>query len=109
MGEKAHTGQFIQTKDRYAKRNPIFWNAKNPYSKIWLQHRLLYLYSFALLPSRLYCRFWNLTKSCVLLRSQTLLPIGNFTLPWRVLFFYKFIIAHTGKNAIGISMALCSK
>ena len=34
--------------------------------------------------SRLYCRFWNFTKSarsCA--RSRTLPPIGNFTLPWR--------------------------
>lgn len=44
-----------------------------------------------LLLSRLYCRFWNFTKSCNLFRcSRTLPPIGNFTLPRRLKNCYKF-------------------
>lgn len=44
-----------------------------------------------LLLSRLYCRFWNFTKSCNLFHcSRTLPPIGNFTLPRRLKNCYKF-------------------
>ena len=39
-----------------------------------------------LLSSRLYCRFWNFTKSAAQRRSRTIPPVGNFTPPRRTIF-----------------------
>ena len=40
----------------------------------------------SLLSSRLYCRFWNFTKSAAQRRSRTIPPVGNFTPPRRTIF-----------------------
>lgn len=59
-----------------------------------------------LLPSRLYCRLWNLTKSCPKflgsrankhVKKASLPPVGNFTLPRRriILFLHVNYILNT--------------
>ena len=52
-----------------------------------------------LLSSRLYCRFWNFTKSAAQRRSRTIPPVGNFTPPRRTIFICSLteyhILLHT--------------
>ena len=65
-------------------------------------------YCIVLLSSRLYCRFWNFTKSAVYTTScsaahlcahgsRTIPPVGTFTRPRRLYSFYKNTIplSHT--------------
>ena len=54
--------------------------------RIWKLFGIAVLFTFSLLSSRLYGRFWNCTKSCAM-RSRTLPPVGNYTLPWRYRYF----------------------
>ena len=51
----------------------------------------------SLLPSRLYCRFWNspLRHQISRLRgSRTIPPVGNHTPPRRIILKFLFIITH---------------
>ena len=70
LAEKKETGYHKDTRDSYTYSN----------------------FCSILLSSRLYCRFWNRTKSAAHRGSRTLPPVRNCTSPRRIFFLFGTII-----------------
>lgn len=101
-----HDASWLRRSGSLFKKSPsdavFFLGNKKPlqadiHGELSLQRLIRRSSNCSLLPSRLYCRFWNspLRHQISRLRgSRTIPPVGNLTLPRRILFFFVLIILY---------------